>query len=97
MLSLKQRIYLIHWTVFVSITKFNEKFPKTYASRMGVQKLIKKFLKTGLVTNLQKMYSEDLPKSAEEPRQRIINAVASLTIRNSKCYRGHPKVNVFFL
>jgi hypothetical protein len=28
---------------------------------MGVQRLIKKFLKTGSVTNLQKNYSENLP------------------------------------
>jgi hypothetical protein len=49
---------------------------------MGVQKLIKKFLKTGPVTNLQKNYSENVPNSAEELR----NALASLTIeeiRNS--------------
>jgi deoxyxylulose-5-phosphate synthase len=42
---------------------------------MGVQKLIKKFNKK---CNLQEMYSEDLPNSAEELRQRIRNAVASL-------------------
>jgi hypothetical protein len=35
---------------------------------MGAQKLIKKFLKTGSVTNLQKNYSGDLPNSAEELR-----------------------------
>jgi hypothetical protein len=35
----------------------------------------KKFLKTGSVTNLQKKYSEGLPNSAEELRQRIRNAV----------------------
>jgi 5-methylcytosine-specific restriction endonuclease McrBC GTP-binding regulatory subunit McrB len=53
---------------------------------MGVQKLIKKFLKTGSLTNLQKNYREDLPNSAEEVKQRIRNAVALLTIeeiRNS--------------
>jgi hydrogenase maturation factor HypE len=53
---------------------------------MGVQKLIKKFLKTGPVTNLQKNYSENVPNSVEELRQRIRNALASLTIeeiRNS--------------
>jgi hypothetical protein len=33
---------------------------------MGLQKLIKKFLKTGLLTNLQKNYSEELRNSAEE-------------------------------
>jgi hypothetical protein len=41
MLSLEQRIYLIQcWTGFCHIiTKFNEKFPNSYVSGMGVQKL----------------------------------------------------------
>jgi hypothetical protein len=56
MLSSEHRIYLIQcWTGFRHInTKFNEKCPNTYVSRMGVQKLIKKFPKTGSLTNLQK-------------------------------------------
>jgi 5-methylcytosine-specific restriction endonuclease McrBC GTP-binding regulatory subunit McrB len=61
-------------------------FENTCISRMGVQQLIKKFLKTGSLTNLQKNYREDLPNSAEEVKQRIRNAVALLTIeeiRNS--------------
>jgi hypothetical protein len=39
MLSLEQRIYLIQcWTGFGHIiTKFNEKFPNSYVSGMGVQ------------------------------------------------------------
>jgi hypothetical protein len=47
MLSLEQRIYVIQcWTSFRHIiTKFNEKFPNIYVSRMGVQKLIKKVSK----------------------------------------------------
>jgi hypothetical protein len=47
---------------------------------MDVQKLIKNFLKTGSVTNLQKNNSEDLSNSPVELRQRIRNALASLTI-----------------
>jgi hypothetical protein len=41
MLSLEQRIYLIQcWTGFRHIIiKLTEKFPNTYVSRMGVQKL----------------------------------------------------------
>jgi hypothetical protein len=57
MLSLEQRIGLLNPVsdrFSPIITKFNEKFPNTYVSRMGVQKLIKKFLKTGSMTNLQK-------------------------------------------
>jgi hypothetical protein len=46
----------------------------------GCAEAYKKFLKTGSVTNLQKNYSEDLPNSAEELRQRIRNRVASLII-----------------
>jgi hypothetical protein len=78
MLSLEQRIYLIQcWTIFRHIiTKFNEKFPNIYVSRTDVQKLIK----TGSVTNLQKIYSEYLPNSAEQLKQRIRNTVALLTI-----------------
>jgi hypothetical protein len=49
-------------------------------SPMDVQKLIKNFLKTGSVTNLQKNNSEDLSNSPVELRQRIRNALASLTI-----------------
>jgi hypothetical protein len=41
MLSLEQNIYLIQcWTGFCHIiTKFNETFPNSYVSGMGVQKL----------------------------------------------------------
>jgi hypothetical protein len=46
-----------------------------------VQKLISyKFLKTESVTNLQKMFSEDLPNSAQDLSQHIRNVVASFTI-----------------
>jgi hypothetical protein len=55
---------------------------------MCVQKLIKKLLKTRSLTNLQNNYSEDLPNSAKEVRQRIRNAVASLTIEG---IRNHFK------
>jgi hypothetical protein len=58
------------------ITKFNEKFSNTHECAEDY----KKFLKTGSVTNLQKKYSEGLPNSAEELRQRIRNAVVALTM-----------------
>jgi hypothetical protein len=52
---------------------------------MGVQKLIEKFLKTGSVNNLILIIiilniREDMTNCAEELRQHIRNAVASLTI-----------------
>jgi hypothetical protein len=54
---------------------------KILPTRMGVQKLISyKFLKTESVTNLQKMFSEDLPNSAQDLSQHIRNVVASFTI-----------------
>jgi uncharacterized protein YlbG (UPF0298 family) len=62
MLSLEHRIYLIQcWTGFGHIFNVMKNFQTLYVSRMDVQKLIKKFLKTRSVTNLQKKISEDLP------------------------------------
>lgn len=67
MLTLEQKIYLIQCygrgkSIRYVIEKFNEKFPDIYVSRMGAQKLIKKFLRTGTVLNAKKtkrMHNED--------------------------------------
>lgn len=60
MLTLQQKIYLIQSygmgdkSYRYIIEQFSEKFPGVHVSRMGVRKLVEKFLHTGSVTNLKK-------------------------------------------